>query len=78
MVRNLVRAVPGEDSAEEAADPQVGVVRFEVVDTGIGISPEAQLQLFAPFTETGPSEADKKAVLHENARRFYSLGTPAL
>jgi predicted TIM-barrel fold metal-dependent hydrolase len=24
------------------------------------------------------SEADKKAVLHENARRFYSLGTPAL
>jgi predicted TIM-barrel fold metal-dependent hydrolase len=23
-------------------------------------------------------EADKKAVLHENARRFYSLGTPAL
>ena len=24
------------------------------------------------------TEADKKAVLHENARRFYSLGTPAL
>jgi len=24
------------------------------------------------------TEMDKKAVLHENARRFYSLGTPAL
>ncbi|MBL8385559.1 MAG: PAS domain S-box protein, partial [Burkholderiales bacterium] len=35
---------------EDAADDDV-VVRFEVSDTGIGVAPEAQARLFAPFEQ---------------------------
>ncbi len=44
------------DRAGRRADPpEMVAVRFSVEDTGIGISPEAQAQLFQPFTQADGS-----------------------
>ena len=43
----VVRAMLVEETHEAA------LVRFEVVDSGIGIAPEAQELLFQPFTQVG-------------------------
>ena len=39
----------------DAAEPERIVARFEVIDTGIGIAPEAQARLFQPFTQADTS-----------------------
>jgi len=36
-------------------DPAAGLLRFRVIDTGVGLSPEAQARLFTPFTQGDPS-----------------------
>ncbi|MEI7770542.1 MAG: response regulator [Chloroflexales bacterium] len=41
----------GRVSLEVDADPEAGVVRFAVQDTGIGITPESLAQLFQPFVQ---------------------------
>src|SRR5205823_6714113 len=42
-----------------AAASDAVVVRFEVSDTGIGIPPEAQAQLFQPFSQSDTSTTRK-------------------
>ncbi|TDR56122.1 signal transduction histidine kinase [Halomonas ventosae] len=45
----------GAISLSVAPTPQPDVLRFEVVDTGVGIEPAAQANLFAPFTQVDSS-----------------------
>ncbi len=58
LVGNAVKFTEsGEVQVETAFEPATGTepdrLRFTVQDTGIGISPEAQRQLFMPFTQAG-------------------------
>jgi signal transduction histidine kinase len=41
----LLRVIRVEDTANDV------LIRFEVKDSGIGIAPEVQSQLFQPFTQ---------------------------
>jgi len=40
---------------QERSDGSTTLVRFEVADTGLGLSPEAQNRLFQPFSQADPS-----------------------
>ena len=53
LLSNAVKFTPaqGRVSLNVQADPQLALVRFEVVDTGIGISAQDLTRLFKPFTQ---------------------------
>jgi signal transduction histidine kinase/CheY-like chemotaxis protein len=52
-----VRAVPDETgpAQAEAAQAEAAAIRFEVTDTGVGISPDNQQRLFEPFVQADSS-----------------------
>jgi signal transduction histidine kinase/ActR/RegA family two-component response regulator len=59
--RGEVRLIVQLQNMPESSSPRV---RFEVVDTGVGIPPEQQARLFEPFTQAEPS----------TSRRFGGTG----
>jgi two-component system, sensor histidine kinase and response regulator len=50
-----VRAAPDEAGQAQGVLAEVASIRFEVTDTGIGISPDIQQRLFEPFMQADPS-----------------------
>ncbi|MBD1914757.1 MULTISPECIES: hybrid sensor histidine kinase/response regulator [Cyanophyceae] len=44
--------VEREEAAHPAAQPTANLLRFEIVDTGVGIAPEQLAQIFDPFHRT--------------------------
>jgi two-component system C4-dicarboxylate transport sensor histidine kinase DctB len=57
LMGNAVDAMQGQSRRELVlrASPQGGRVQIEVVDSGTGLSPEAQARLFEPFFTTKPA-----------------------
>ncbi|MEI7771133.1 MAG: CHASE domain-containing protein, partial [Chloroflexales bacterium] len=57
LLSNAVKFTPagGQVRLAAEADPEHGVVRFTVQDTGIGIAPEDMGRLFTPFTQLDSS-----------------------
>lgn len=53
LLSNAVKFTPAGGSVELAvdADPDAGLIRFVVRDTGIGITPEGMARLFQPFIQ---------------------------
>jgi PAS domain S-box-containing protein len=52
VVKNSIEAMPGGGTIILRAGLSKGFVRIDVEDTGIGISPELQSQVFSPFYTT--------------------------
>jgi signal transduction histidine kinase/CheY-like chemotaxis protein len=50
-----VRAAPDEAARAQGVQAEVAAIRFEVTDTGIGISPDIQQRLFEPYVQADPS-----------------------
>ena len=50
-----VRAAPDEAARAQGVPAEVAAIRFEVTDTGIGISPDIQQRLFEPYVQADPS-----------------------
>ncbi|MGB4061168.1 MAG: ATP-binding protein [Burkholderiaceae bacterium] len=60
LLSNAVKFTPAGGHIRVSADPVNGVgVRFEVADTGIGISPEQQARVFEAFTQADASTTRK-------------------
>ncbi|MFN8384004.1 MAG: PAS domain S-box protein [Anaerolineales bacterium] len=57
LLNNAVKFTPenGSVKLEVRADARAGVMRFSVIDTGIGITPEDQQKLFKPFVQLDSS-----------------------
>ena len=57
LLNNAVKFTPenGSVKLEVRADVSAGVMRFSVIDTGIGITPEDQQKLFKPFVQLDSS-----------------------
>ncbi len=51
LISNAVKFTPGQGDVRIRARAEDGHARVEVVDTGIGIAPEAARRLFTPFTQ---------------------------
>jgi signal transduction histidine kinase len=53
LLGNAVKFTPegGRVQLHVTADPAAREIRFAVLDTGVGIPPEAQARLFQPFTQ---------------------------
>lgn len=80
LLRNAVESIPleagdrGRVSVTAALDPEAGLVRIEVADTGPGIPPELLGRLFMPFVTTkekgtglGLALAQKAIVCHDGS-----------
>jgi signal transduction histidine kinase/CheY-like chemotaxis protein len=50
-----VRAAPDKGDPAQGVLAEVASIRFEVTDTGIGISPDIQQRLFEPYVQADPS-----------------------
>ncbi|MCG8351905.1 MAG: ATP-binding protein, partial [Chloroflexales bacterium] len=61
MANDEHRIMPGQmHTSEECSAPSAGYIVFEVIDTGIGITPDHMSKLFQPFTQADDTNHNKQ------------------